>query len=108
MVNSPEFLPQELFHLFFPYLLFQRQKSQDFLRLQMEHLASYQDTVSIENVMSFLDLAQELNLELDLWQCQNLFYDLHGDPKFEQNLSSDTAHAFHELGQRLGFLLEGE
>jgi alpha-amylase/alpha-mannosidase (GH57 family) len=86
---------------------FVRRKSQAFLQLQMEHLVTHRDKASIEDMISFLNLAQELNLKLDLWQFQNVFFDLHSDSEFVHKLASETARAFQELGRRLGFQIEG-
>jgi alpha-amylase/alpha-mannosidase (GH57 family) len=85
-----------------------KKKSQAFLQLQLEHLASHHGKASIENIFNFLNLAQDLNIELDLWHCQNIFYDLQGDSEFADKLPAETAHAFQELGQRLGFPIQGE
>ena len=66
------------------------------------------EEISIRNVIDFLNLAEELNLELDLWECQNMFYDLYNDKRMAGMLSADLTAAFHELGRRLGFFLGGE
>ena len=85
-----------------------RQKAQDFLLRQMERLALYPDQALMRNIINFLNLAQELNLELDPWEYQNMFYDLYNDPKFIQTLRPGLSSTFHELGQHLGFLLGEE
>lgn len=84
------------------------QIAQAFLRRQMEHLALTPDQMPMTNIINFLDLAQELNLELDLWECQNMFYDLYNDPKSTRSLHPELSSTFHELGRRLGFLMGGE
>lgn len=84
------------------------QMAQAFLRRQMERLALTPDKMPMRNIINFLDLAQGLNLELDLWECQNMFYDLYNDPKFIQSLHPELSSTFHELGRRLGFLMGGE
>ncbi|MCK4787808.1 MAG: hypothetical protein KAV87_28900, partial [Desulfobacteraceae bacterium] len=82
-----------------------RLKAQAFLRRQMERLALTPDQMPMRNIINFLDLAQELNLELDLWECQNMFYDLYNDPKSTRSLHPELSSTFHELGRRLGFLM---
>jgi hypothetical protein len=81
-----------------------REKSQDYLVSEMNRLASAPDQISIKNVINFLDLAEDLNLKPDLWACQNMFYDLYGNPDFARGIGVDILTVFHELGRRLGFL----
>jgi len=83
-----------------------RNMAQDYLSRRMNRLAHDPDRISIENIISFLNLADELNLELDLWECQNMFYDLYCNPAFTGALAQDLSSAFHDLGRRLGFLIE--
>ena len=82
-----------------------KQKAQDLLRGQMEAIASAPEESSIRNMINFLDLAEELQLALDLWECQNMFYDLYNDPEIVQTLGPNLLDQFHELGQRLGFVM---
>ena len=81
-----------------------REKSQDYLVSEMNRLASTPDTISIKNVIGFLNMAEDLNLKPDLWECQNMFYDLYNNPDFDRGLGVDIFPVFHELGRRLGFL----
>ncbi|MCD6298139.1 MAG: hypothetical protein J7M30_13400, partial [Deltaproteobacteria bacterium] len=83
-----------------------RRMAQDYLSRQMNRLAHDPYRVSIENIISFLNLADELNLEPDLWECQNMFYDLYCNPEFTGTLAPELSSAFHELGRRLGFIVE--
>jgi hypothetical protein len=85
-----------------------RRMAQDYLRRQMNRLEQEPDLILIENIISFLNLADELNLDLDLWKCQNMFYELYRNPQFTGTLSPDLSSVFYELGRRLGFLLEEE
>jgi len=86
-----------------------RQMSQDYLAHEMNCLASTPERISIKDIISFLDLADDLNLKPDLWECQNMFYELYNNSDFTRGLGPDIAPVFHELGRRLGFLAgEGE
>lgn len=85
-----------------------RQEALQFLRRQMEHLAASPEQISMKNVINFLNLAEEFNLELDLWECQNIFHDLYHDAAFNKSLRPDISHTFNKLGRRLGFAMEGE
>ncbi|MBL7226011.1 MAG: DUF3536 domain-containing protein [Desulfobacteraceae bacterium] len=81
-----------------------RQMSQDYLVSEMNRLASTPERISIKDIISFLDLADDLNLKPDLWECQNMFYELYNNPDFTRGLGPDIPPVFHELGRRLGFL----
>jgi len=80
-----------------------REKSQGYLVREMNRLASAPDRISIKNVINFLGLAEDLNLEPDLWECQNIFYDLWNNSDFTRELGPDISPVFNELGRRLGF-----
>ena len=82
-----------------------RQKSQGYLVSEMNRLASVPDRISIKDIVSFLDLADYLNLKPDLWECQNMFYELYNNADFNRDLEPDITSVFHELGRRLGFLV---
>jgi len=81
-----------------------REKSQDYLVNEMNRLASAPDRILIKDVINFLNLAEDLNLKPDLWECQNIFYDLYTNSDFTRGLGADISPVFHELGRRLGFL----
>jgi len=84
-----------------------KESAKEFLIHMMESIPLAPEEISIRNVIDFLNLAEELNLELNLWECQNMFYDLYNE-RMAGMLSADLIAAFHELGRRLGFFLEGE
>ncbi|MBW2616724.1 MAG: DUF3536 domain-containing protein [Deltaproteobacteria bacterium] len=85
-----------------------RHMAQDYLSRRMNRLAHDPDRASMENVISFLNLCDELNLEPDLWKCQNMFYELYCNPEFTGTLAPEMSSAFHELGRRLGFVIGEE
>lgn len=85
-----------------------RKKARDFLRRQIIHLASFPDQNTIKNMIEFLNMAEAMHLELDLWECQNTFYDLYNNPEFTKILGPEQASTFDELGRRLGFLVGEE
>jgi alpha-amylase/alpha-mannosidase (GH57 family) len=82
-----------------------RKKTQNFLQNQMTRLASPPDQNTMKNLIDFLNMAEAINLELDLWGCQNTFYDLYTDTEFTKILEPEHASIFDELGRRLGFLI---
>ena len=81
-----------------------REKSEDYLVSMMNCLAVTPGTISMKNVIRFLDIAEDLNLKPDLWECQNMFYELYSNHEFTRGLGPDLLPVFHELGRRLGFL----
>ena len=85
---------------------FIRQQSHDFVRNRMEHLALFPGEVPVKNIINFLDLAEELKIGLDLWECQNMFYDLYLRSDYMKNLGQELCAVFHQLGHRLGFLTD--
>ena len=80
-----------------------REKSQKYLVSEMNRLGSAPDRILIKNVIKFLNLADDLNLKPDLWECQNMFYEIYTNPDFSRGLGPDISPVFHELGRRLGF-----
>ena len=82
--------------------------AQDFIRHQMTRMVSSPDKIIVENMIEFLNMAEALHLELDLWECQNIFYDLYQKQKNEKPVGTEQSSPLKALGQRLGFLLEGE
>ena len=82
-----------------------RKKTQNFLRNQMTQLVSAPDRNTLGDMIDFLNMAEIMHLELDLWECQNTFYDLYTDPDFTKILDPENAAIFDELGRRLGFLI---
>ena len=83
-----------------------RKKARFFLRNQMSHVSSSPDQNTMKNLIDFLNMAEAMHLELDLWECQNTFHDLYNNPEFTKSLDPEQASIFDELGKRLGFLLE--
>ena len=84
---------------------FIRQQSHDFVRSRMENLALFPGEVPVKNIINFLDLAEELKIGLDLWECQNMFYDLYLRSDYMKQPGQERYAWFHQLGRRLGFLL---
>jgi hypothetical protein len=74
----------------------------------MTHLTSSPDQNTIKNMIDFLNMAEAMHLELDLWEGQNTFHDLCNDLEFTKILGPEQASAFDELGKRLGFLVGEE
>ena len=82
--------------------------AQDYICLQMNRVAHDPDLVSMENAIGVLNLDDELNLHLDLWECQNMFYELYCNPEFTGALAPELSSSFHELKKRLGFVIGEE
>jgi hypothetical protein len=82
------------------------QKGQGFLRSNMDSIAQSNNIVSMENVINFLKFVRGLKMEPDLWECQNLYFDLTRDNRFLTALSPDGHRLFQLLGRTLGFVTE--
>jgi alpha-amylase/alpha-mannosidase (GH57 family) len=82
------------------------QAVQGFLRRNMDAIARSNNLVSIKNIINFLDFVRGLNMEPDLWECQNLYFDLTRDNRFLTALPTDHHMLFQHLGRTLGFLIE--
>ena len=57
-----------------------------------------------KNIIHFLQLTRELNMELDLWEAQNIFYDIYKKTIIKNNITPEHYSALQELGQELGFI----
>jgi hypothetical protein len=79
--------------------------AQGFMRSNMDSIAQSNKIVSMENIINFLKFVRGLNIEPDLWECQNFYYDLSRDDGFLNALSPDGHKLFQDLGQTLGFLI---
>ncbi|MDB9823119.1 DUF3536 domain-containing protein [Deltaproteobacteria bacterium] len=83
-----------------------KQKAQDFLRQQVESATQSNKTVFLKSTINFLDFVRKLNMEPDLWECQNLFYDIYKNPESMALLNPGISLLFKELGIALGFLIK--
>jgi len=81
-------------------------EAQGFLRRSMDTIAQSNNIISMKNIINFLDFMRGLNMEPDLWECQNLYYDLARDNGFSNALSLEGRRSFQDLGRTLGFLIE--
>ena len=85
-----------------------KQVIEDFLRDQMDSLAQSNNNTFLENIINVLGLVRKMKMEPDLWECQNLFYDLYQDKDFASNLSPNMHAKFKEVGRLLGFVIGEE
>ena len=81
------------------------QKAQEFLHFQMDSLAKSQNILCIHNVIQLVKLIKKVNIPVDLWECQNIFYDLYQDNQFITSLDQETMTMFYELGKMLNFII---
>jgi hypothetical protein len=83
-----------------------KRRMQEFLISRMEHIADSNNIVSLKNTISLLSFLRNIQMEPDLWECQNIFYELYGKQEFNNSLSPEASALFRELGRSLGFLIE--
>jgi len=82
-----------------------RKRGREPVNRLMKLIAESAEGTVITTLMEFLDLADELSLKIDLWECQNHYWDLSTDQGFTGRLSPEQTKAFKMLGKRLGFML---
>jgi hypothetical protein len=73
------------------------------IHLRLEAYRINRDEATAESAIHFLRLADRLNVGLDLWRLQNLFWELLGEPKEK---TENCLALFEELGARLKFSTE--
>ncbi len=77
-----------------------------FLVKSMKSFAESKKTVNIQNMVNFLNLAVSQGIEMDLWECQNIFYDIHRDHDPTGTDNPGIFQKLAELGSLLGFMME--
>ena len=82
-----------------------KEKALTFLRFQMNSFSESKNTYCIKNVIHLISLIQKLNIEFDLWESQNLFYDLYKNKTFTNTLNQEDLSLFKELGEMLSFIV---
>jgi alpha-amylase/alpha-mannosidase (GH57 family) len=81
-----------------------RGKGQKVVRDLMSEVAKGEEKTTMTTLVDFLDFAESLKLKMDLWECQNRYWDLSRDQHFMKQLPVARANAFNALGKRLGFV----
>ena len=84
-----------------------REEAKTYLRRQMGSLAAISQHSCAKDIIDFLNLVKDMGLDIDLWECQNMFYDLYTDIEFIASLGPERSGPFLELGRRLGFQMDG-
>jgi hypothetical protein len=57
----------------------------------------------ISGILEILDAIVALDLPVDLWAAQNMYYDMKTRLDFNRDLPEASARSFEKLGRRLGF-----
>ncbi len=81
-----------------------RGKGQRVVKGLMSEVAKGEEKPPMATLVEFLDFADLLNVRIDLWECQNRYWDLSMDQHFMKQLPVARANAFNALGKRLGFV----
>ncbi|MBN2060550.1 MAG: DUF3536 domain-containing protein [Deltaproteobacteria bacterium] len=76
------------------------------LHSQMKGIAESPHLYFLENLIGFISYFEKLGISPDLWECQNIFYDLLNNPEFTGGLSTEKTIRFRELGSLLFFNME--
>ena len=77
--------------------------AQAFIHSRLRRLVELPDGEAAGRLIDFLHLSRDLNLDLDLWEAQNDFYDQFIRSDYMEHLSPDLRAAFEDLGRELGF-----
>ncbi|MBN1850836.1 MAG: DUF3536 domain-containing protein [Deltaproteobacteria bacterium] len=85
-----------------------KKKALNYLRFQMKTYSQTKDLDCIKNIMHLVSLVRTLDMELDLWECQSLFYDLYHNTDFMQGLGPADLSPLQNLGTMLGINMEGD
>lgn len=80
--------------------------AQDFLLKNLNLFADSGKHTIIQNIINFLKFIDPLGVRLDLWECQNVFYDTYIGSDWMKKDNLQLRSALLELGQLLGFLIE--
>lgn len=83
-----------------------KKTAQDFLVRSMNSFAMSQKPVIIQNMISFLKFMIPHGVDLDLWECQNIFYDTYKNDGITKTAQPQIFPVLSELGHLLGFLIE--
>jgi hypothetical protein len=81
-------------------------KAQDFLLKNMNRFADSGRYIVVNNIINFLKFIDPLGIQLDLWECQNIFYDIWTESDWKSKDNIQLRPALLELGLLLGFLIE--
>ncbi len=69
----------------------------------MKRLPGSPDAGLISGILEILDAVVALDLPVDLWAAQNMYYDMKSRPDFNGRWPEVAARSFEDLGERLGF-----
>ncbi|MBN1626884.1 MAG: hypothetical protein JW944_10205, partial [Deltaproteobacteria bacterium] len=83
-----------------------KKAAQDFLVNSMNSFTMSQNPLIIQNMIRFLRFMTEHRVELDLWECQNIFYDAIKNDNSLKTVMPQNHLMLSELGHLLGFLIK--
>jgi hypothetical protein len=83
-----------------------KQTIHKFLHSQMKGFAELPRLGFLENLIGMITFFRKIGISPDLWECQNMFYDLLKYPDFAGSPTSEISSRFRELGALLFFIME--
>jgi hypothetical protein len=78
-----------------------KKAAEELLYQRFLRLVGAPDPVHARRIAGFFDLFAAMNLNLDLWACQNLFFELY--QRSERSFTREQLLALEEVGRKLGF-----
>jgi len=85
-----------------------KKTAQDFLIKGIKSFSESKKIVIIKNMINFLKLTVSQGIDLDLWECQNIFYEIYNGSGFLLTANPQNVSMLKELGHLLGFITEGK
>jgi alpha-amylase/alpha-mannosidase (GH57 family) len=83
-----------------------KKKAQDFLLKNMNSFVESEKIIIIKNMINFLKLTISQEVDLDLWEGQNIFYDNYKKTVLSIKDNPQVSSMLMELGDLLGFSIE--
>jgi alpha-amylase/alpha-mannosidase (GH57 family) len=107
--DSPQIKPEDGNSLLFKEIMTEpsmKKNAQEFLIKNMKSFAESNKSVTIQNAVNFLKITVSQGIELELWECQNIFYDIYSGYRLAETDNPGIFSKLIELGSLLGFVLE--
>ena len=83
-----------------------RQLIQSYLKYQIKSLNGPNRTIHLKNIKGLIDLINDIQIEIDLWEFQNIYYDINTNREHIGSMNSEDLALFQKIGHLVGFINE--
>jgi alpha-amylase/alpha-mannosidase (GH57 family) len=83
-----------------------RQLIQSYMKFQIKSLNGPNRSIHLKNIKGLIDLINDIQIEIDLWEFQNLYYDINLNREHISTLESEDLALFQKIGNLVGFINE--